>query len=72
VDAEFDALQKNGSWYLVPTKPGSNVIDYKWMYKVKRKADGTSLVWWQKDLCSGMELIMRTCLVQLSRQQQFD
>jgi hypothetical protein len=26
---------------LVPPQPGHNLIDYKWAYKVKHKADGT-------------------------------
>jgi hypothetical protein len=26
---------------LVPAKSGANVIDYKWVYKIKRKSDGT-------------------------------
>jgi hypothetical protein len=41
MDKEFDALQKNHTWRLVPRKPGANVIDCKWVYKVKRKADGS-------------------------------
>jgi histone deacetylase 1/2 len=38
---EFDALQKNGTWRLVPRRPGLNVIDSKWVFKVKHRADGT-------------------------------
>jgi hypothetical protein len=34
-------LIKNGTWHLVPATHGQNVIDCKWVYKVKRKADGT-------------------------------
>jgi hypothetical protein len=29
MDVEFDALQKNRTWHLVPPKSGSNVIDCK-------------------------------------------
>jgi hypothetical protein len=39
MDKEFDALQKNQTWHLVPWKDGANIIDCKWVYKVKRKAD---------------------------------
>jgi hypothetical protein len=28
-------------WHLVPAKEGKNIIDCKWVYKVKRKSDGT-------------------------------
>jgi hypothetical protein len=41
MDEEYNALMKNGTWHLVPSASGQNVIDCKWVYKVKRKADGT-------------------------------
>jgi hypothetical protein len=41
MDEEYDALIQNGTWHLVPATHGQNVIDCKWVYKVKRKADGT-------------------------------
>ena len=31
----------NKSWHLVPPVRGSNVIDCKWVYKIKRKSNGT-------------------------------
>jgi hypothetical protein len=40
MDAEFQALLKNDTWHLVLSKPGANIIDCKWVYKVKRKSDG--------------------------------
>jgi histone deacetylase 1/2 len=41
MDEEYSALMKNQTWHLVPYVCGQNVIDCKWVYKVKRKADGT-------------------------------
>jgi hypothetical protein len=41
MDVDFDALQKNGTRHLVPPKQGSNIIDCKWVYKVRKKADGS-------------------------------
>jgi histone deacetylase 1/2 len=41
MEAEFDALKKNKTWRLVPSKSGQNIIDCKWVYKIKRKADGS-------------------------------
>ena len=41
MDEEYLALIKNQTWHLVPPERGRNVIDYKWVYKVKRKADGS-------------------------------
>jgi histone deacetylase 1/2 len=41
MDVEFGALQKNKTWHLVPPQRGKNVIDCMWVFKVKRKADGT-------------------------------
>ncbi|XP_071679967.1 uncharacterized protein [Lolium perenne] len=40
MDEEFQALQTNQTWRLVPPKHGTNVIDCRWIYKVKHKADG--------------------------------
>jgi hypothetical protein len=31
---------KNETWHLVPPPKGRNVIDYKWVYKIKCKANG--------------------------------
>ena len=41
MDAEYMALMKNKTWHLVPPQKGRNIIDCKWVYKIKRKADGT-------------------------------
>jgi histone deacetylase 1/2 len=40
MDTEFDALMKNETWHLVP-QSGQNIIDCKWVFKVKQKADGS-------------------------------
>jgi histone deacetylase 1/2 len=37
---EYDAMIKNSTWHLIPSAPGQNVIDCKWVYQVKHKADG--------------------------------
>jgi histone deacetylase 1/2 len=41
IDLEYQALIKNKTWHLVPPSKNSNIIDCKWVYKVKRKADGS-------------------------------
>jgi hypothetical protein len=41
MDAEYDALMNNKTWHLVLPQKGRNVIDCKWVYKIKRKADGS-------------------------------
>jgi hypothetical protein len=41
MDAEYNALIDNKTWHLVPPKRGINVIDCKWVYKVKQKSDGS-------------------------------
>jgi histone deacetylase 1/2 len=41
MDVEYTALMKNKTWHLVPPERGRNVIDCKWVYKIKRKADGS-------------------------------
>jgi hypothetical protein len=41
MEEEFSTLMKNGTWHLVPASQASNIIDCKWVYKVRRKADST-------------------------------
>lgn len=41
MDQEYSALLKNKTWHLVPPSHDQNVIDCKWVYKVKKKADGS-------------------------------
>jgi hypothetical protein len=41
MDHEYHAQLKNGTWDLVPPKQGINLIDSRWVYKIKRKADGS-------------------------------
>jgi hypothetical protein len=41
MQAEYDALMRNKTWHLVPPQAGRNLIDCKWVYKVKYKADGS-------------------------------
>jgi hypothetical protein len=40
MDIEFGALLRNDTWHLVPPRAGTNIIDCKWVYKIKRKFDG--------------------------------
>ena len=41
MDHEHSALLRNKTWHLVPPPKGKNIIGCKWVYKVKRKADGS-------------------------------
>lgn len=38
---ELNALAQNNTWILVPPPPNQHVVGCKWIYKVKRKADGS-------------------------------
>jgi hypothetical protein len=38
---EFQALLKNNTWHLIPHRAGLNIIDYKWVFKLKHKPDGS-------------------------------
>ena len=40
MDVEVDTLHKNKTWHLVPPQKGKNVIDCRWVYKIKRRSDG--------------------------------
>jgi histone deacetylase 1/2 len=41
MEVEFSALQANKTWRLFPPIPGVNIIDSKWVFKVKQKSDGS-------------------------------
>jgi hypothetical protein len=41
MNLEFDALLCNQTWTLIPSHPSQNLIGCKWVFRVKRKADGT-------------------------------
>jgi hypothetical protein len=47
MESEFSALMRNNTWHLVPPVSGRNLIDCKWVFKLKRKADGS--IDWHKD-----------------------
>jgi hypothetical protein len=38
---EFDALILNKTWRLIPPRDDLNIIDSKWVFKLKHKADGS-------------------------------
>nr|GFB12785.1 retrovirus-related Pol polyprotein from transposon TNT 1-94 [Tanacetum cinerariifolium] len=37
---EYDALLKNGTWSLVPRASNTNIVDEKWVYKLKWDKNG--------------------------------
>ncbi|XP_019173195.1 PREDICTED: uncharacterized protein LOC109168598 [Ipomoea nil] len=41
MDLEFNALLQNDTWRLVPCRPGQNIVGCKWVFRVKRMADGS-------------------------------
>jgi hypothetical protein len=41
MDQEYSVVIKNGAWHLVPAHEATNIIDCKWVYKIKTKANGT-------------------------------
>lgn len=41
MSAEFSALQKNGSWDVGPPSLSQNVVGCKWVFRIKRKPDGS-------------------------------
>ena len=41
IDAEYSTLVKQGTWVLVDLPQGRNLVDTKWIFKIKTKGDGT-------------------------------
>ena len=41
MEEEYMDLQKNKTWHLVPLRQGKNLIDCKWVDRIKRKSDGS-------------------------------
>ena len=41
MNLEFDALLQNQTWTLVLSHPSQNLIGCKWVFRVKRNADGS-------------------------------
>ena len=40
MDEDFNALQRQQTWILVPPHSTQNLVDYKWVFKVKHNSDG--------------------------------
>ena len=41
MNEEYSALLHNNTWSLVPHRPSYNVVGSKWVFRVKRRANGT-------------------------------
>jgi hypothetical protein len=41
MEEEYNALIENNTWHLVPPSSNKNLIDCKWVYRIKKKADGS-------------------------------
>ena len=39
IDDEFSALQRQGTWVLVPPSPTQNLVGCKWVFKLKHNSD---------------------------------
>ena len=40
-DSEYDSLISNDTWELIPLPEGKNVVGNRWVFKVKRDANGS-------------------------------
>jgi histone deacetylase 1/2 len=42
MEEEYNALLENKTWHLVFPSRNKNLIDCKWVYRIKKKADGST------------------------------
>jgi hypothetical protein len=49
MDEEYQALLSDETWHLVSHREASNIVDCRWVYKVKKKPDG-SMDWYKAQL----------------------
>jgi histone deacetylase 1/2 len=42
MEEEYNALIENKTWHLVPPSSNKNLIDCKWVYRINKKADGST------------------------------
>ncbi|GKE98347.1 uncharacterized mitochondrial protein-like protein isoform X2 [Tanacetum coccineum] len=50
---EYDALKKNGTWSLVPRASNTNVVDGKWVYRLKRDKNGVITYYKERFVAKG-------------------
>jgi hypothetical protein len=41
MSSELTALMRHNTWQLVPPPTNCNIVGYKWVFRVKRHANGT-------------------------------
>lgn len=70
ISTEIAALMHNSTWTLVPPTDAHNVVGCQWIYRIKRKADGsidvTKPVLWLKASTNNRVLTISKLSVQLS------
>ncbi|VVT58424.1 uncharacterized protein SAPINGB_P006201 [Magnusiomyces paraingens] len=54
---EMSSLKRNGTWELVDLPPGRKAINSKWVFKVKRKADGSIERYKSRLVCIGFSQV---------------
>ncbi|KAK0580980.1 hypothetical protein LWI29_008358 [Acer saccharum] len=57
---ECNALVRNGTWELVPPEVASNIVGCKWIFRIKRKTDGSVDRFKARLVAKGFNLLSRT------------
>ena len=73
MDEEFDQIEKNNTWELVPRPKNKNVIDTKCGFRNKLNEDGqvtTNLDWYVKDMHRLKESTLKRHMPQLPKWNQ--
>ena len=63
MQSEYDAIMKNGTWSLCDFPIGKKAIGRKWVFKLKRKPDGSVVIAIRRDLLQKVMLRKRALIL---------
>lgn len=53
MDLKFQVLKQNQTWHLIPPLPSMNIVGNKWIFRIKRNADGSIQIYKARFMVKG-------------------